>query len=379
MLKREQIRYCNFWVRLVCCFFVALVVAKAVNSRGLDAWEEVAADLVLRSNASVQPVSVTAQTWLVFAIALAPALLYIERPVTMVLAGGLYAGGYFLVAFVVAMLWHVAFPIAAPLLGIIGSATFLETMAWSEERRKRTALEELEVAKQQSTDMLVHDLRRRMSTILMSSSLLDRRSQLDSGEVQDLVDTIRVSAQRMLIEIDDILAVRKIEEGKLLLQKKPVALGTLIRAILGEHSKAIELIGVGVRLADDDAGRNVYASLDAKIFGRVMANLLWNGLQHAPRGSEIEVGYGEAGQDVIVYVANRGKTVAPEQQAQLFEAFVSGPEDDESAFGFGIGLGLAFCRLAVEAHGGQIYVESPWKLHGDGVKMIVILPASVNG
>jgi len=372
MFRREDIRYGNFWVRLVCCLAVAIAVANGVHFRVLQAWEAVAHDLVLGDDAGAfAGVTKLVEIFIVFFACLAPSLLRIERPVVMVACGTLLVLVYVFAVALGGLLAGVALPAASPLLGVLGSTTFLGTMAWSEERSKRRKLELLEAAKQRFTDMLAHDLRKRMSSILTSFSLVENMTDTSDPRTRDLVDTIRVSAKRILTQINDLLAIRKIEEGQMILQREVLSLKQLLADSLDEHRPAADLSGVEIRLL---GGGEVTVHVDRNVFERVMANLLWNALQHAPEGSGIEVGYSSGGSGVTLYVANRGRPIPVGRQESLFRAFVSERDDSAGAGVPGTGLGLAFCKLAVETHGGSIRLESPWREQGDGVKVVMDLP-----
>jgi signal transduction histidine kinase len=274
---------------------------------------------------------------------------------------------YSLVAALVLATADVALPVTPALLGIAGSTAALETLAWSGERRRRRALEALESAKQQFTDMLVHDLKRRMSSILMAVSVLEKKT--DDGSVAELTGTIRASAERMLLLTGNLLDIRRIEEGRLALRREPLALRALVQESASEHRLASALSGVGMTVEERQP---VTVAADRNVLLRVMANLLWNAFQHAPAGSAVVISYGPAGEGAAgLEVANEGVPVPAGEAANLFNAFVTTqPADSREA---NTGLGLTFCKLAVEAHGGSIAIESPWK-DGRGVRIRVTLP-----
>ena len=79
---------------------------------------------------------------------------------------------------------------------------------------------------------------------------------------------------------------------------------------------------------------------------------------------------------MALHVANRGRVIPLDRRDGIFRAFVSGHDGLHSGDVPGLGLGLAFCKLAVEAHDGTISLESPWQERGDGVKVTVALPAA---
>ncbi len=377
MLRRDDIRYHALWVRLLCCFAVAMGVSNAVHFGLLTPLDGILRTLFIETDVGqIAHLPSSMEIAVVFCVCLAPAVPRFERPFTMFVCGtGLLVGYVALILGIVSVV-GAAPPISSPLLGLLGAAAVLETMAWSEERANRHRLENLEQARQQFTDMLVHDLKKKMSSILMSIAVLERKRDAPSegkGGSSEVTATMRASAERMLILINNLLGVRKIEEAGLALQKERVALRALLQECLDEHAPAIGLLDVRVRLA---GSRNPVVRADPGILSRVFINLLWNALQHAPGGSEIEIrcGYAEDG-SVQVFVANRGTPIPADHQNDIFEPFVSRANGSPHVHADGTGIGLAFCKLAVEAHGGVIEVESPWQRHGDGVKILLELPA----
>lgn len=375
MFKREDIRYGNFWVRLVCCSSVALAAANAVHFNVLIAWEEVARELLFGGSV-VKHGNVTEAVGvlIIFCISIMLCIPRIERPLFMVGFGVMICPVYILIVIAAVAGTGYIMPVVAPLVGVFGSTTVLETMAWSEERSKRRKLERLEETKQKFVDMLVHDLRRRMSSVLTLFSLLEKKIDVKSKEVQEMVETIRASAERVVIQVNDLLDVRKIEEDKMILQYQRINMKAMLDEILQEHRAVSDLVDVNIELIES-VDLTIY--VDRNIFGRVIANLLWNSLQHAPRGSTVEAGWSSTSNGgVEIHVANRGKSIPVEQQVMLFKPFVSGQCSVPGGRISGTGLGLAFCKLALELHGGKICLESPWSKHGDGVQMLIKLPPS---
>jgi two-component system sensor histidine kinase KdpD len=100
--------------------------------------------------------------------------------------------------------------------------------------------------------------------------------------------------------------------------------------------------------------------VDAEMIRRVLVNLLENALKYTPPSSTITVGAREAAAQscrggVELWVQDTGPGLPPEEHERIFEKFA---RSDRSLAARGLGLGLFFCRLAVEGHGGRIWVES---------------------
>ena len=373
MLKREDIRYHKLWVRLICCFAIACGIANAVHFGVLTVMEAIVRELLLYGEAErFAAIPQAAEIGIVLAACLLPALPRLERPLSMIAWGGGLIVVYVFSLLGILLETDLVLPIVSPLLGSLCSTALLETMAWSEERGRRRQLEALQAARQQFIDMLVHDLKKRMSSILMTFSMLQKKLQGTPLETGELMTTILASAEHMLILINNLLDIRKMQEGTLALRRESITLKSALEDCIAEHRPAGALLGVRMRLAGDDDPR---VRVDREILTRILTNLLWNALQHAPADSEVEIGYGTAdGGEAFCCVANRGAPIPAGEQELLFRPFATGRADNGGGHLRGTGLGLAFCKLAVEAHGGRIRLESPRPEHGDGVRVLFFLP-----
>jgi signal transduction histidine kinase len=88
---------------------------------------------------------------------------------------------------------------------------------------------------------------------------------------------------------------------------------------------------------------------------RVVTNLLENASKYSPQGGEIEVGAKQDGGQILVWVGDNGLGIPAAEHERIFNKFTRlKPENSPK----GLGLGLAYCRLAIQAHGGHIWVES---------------------
>ncbi|MER3513722.1 MAG: hypothetical protein C4310_04450 [Chloroflexota bacterium] len=96
------------------------------------------------------------------------------------------------------------------------------------------------------------------------------------------------------------------------------------------------------------------ALVDRDLIGRVIHNLVQNALKHTAPGGRITLAARAENGHLVVSVQDDGEGIPPEYHAHIFEKFVQ----VNKAARNGSGLGLAFCRLAVEAHGGRISVKS---------------------
>lgn len=376
MFRRSDIRYHTLWVRLVCCLAVGTGIANAVHFGTLVYLEELLRYLLVYSEQyRFRYAGEGVEVPLALVAAILPALPRMERPVVMVSCGTLLVFAYAFGHLAVLLASNYVLPIVSPLLGIIASTAVMETLAWSEERIRRTELEQLEETRQRFADMLVHDMRKRMSSLLLSFSLLRKNLAESGADAGDLASTVQASADRMLILINNLLEARKFEEGRMDVHFEVASLRELLHNSLEEHRVAAGLAGVVLRLSP---GADIRARADANLVARVLANLLWNAIQHAPANTEVQIdcGLGDTG-NVLICVGNRGEPIPDAEQGRLFLPFGTVHSEGQETYPDSTGLGLAFCKLAAEAHGGHMSVESPWRSHGDGVRVTFELPSEL--
>ena len=229
-----------------------------------------------------------------------------------------------------------------------------------------TQVRVLERMRDDLTRTLIHDLRNPLTTISTSLQFLEQLGGNLSPDQGFMLEVARSSTQKMLKLINTILDVSQLESGQMPLRYEPVSLARLVADALRVQSPLAA--GKGVRLESSVPQSLPPAWADAKLIERVLQNLIDNAIRFTPLNGVVHVVARQADNGVAepeqssqpvpvsrlqVSVSNSGPGVAPEVQDRLFQKFVTGGEQ-----GSGTGLGLAFCKLAVEAHGGHIWVES---------------------
>ena len=298
-----------------------------------------------------------------------------DRPMVVLAACALlsvaYGGGTILIL----ALARWALPLTAPVLSVLGCGAAIGVRRWRREHSERLRLEQLEATKQELTDMLVHDLKNRVAPVLAAFDVLEMElGDGGGGLVGNILVMARSSAARLLAETKALLDIRKMSEGRMQLRLEPTRIAGLIDEHLPPLQTAAERQGRRVRCVPGDP--EAMGMLDPDIVGRVLGNLLWNAIEYSDDDSEIEIGYRHAGDDVALWVANRGPVVPKKDLTAVFDAYFSSPTASAVGRISGTGLGLAFCKLALEAHNGTVRMESPWEPHSDGVKVCFTLPSA---
>jgi len=235
------------------------------------------------------------------------------------------------------------------------------------------SLSDLERLRADMTHMIVHDLKMPLSSILPSLDALitGEMGPLTSTQVHFL-QTSRRSGQEMLMLIQNLLDVSRLEEGKLKLQKEKFIPGDWAESVvynfkpLAEGGKKKLSLSLGPDLLPVEG--------DMALLGRVLGNLISNALRHVPQATgEVTVTLYRDGNQLAVQVRDNGEGIPEEEQQRIFEKFVQ-VEGRTMAPRTGTGLGLAFCKMVVEAHGGRIVVYSQPK---EGSQFTFYIPLSV--
>ena len=212
-------------------------------------------------------------------------------------------------------------------------------------------LKKLEGLRDSLTYMIVHDLRSPLQAILGNLQLLEMDIQRDSPAATDLKAALR-GTHTLIQMISSLLDVNKLEAGEMPLKRADADLGAAVaEAIEGMSGLTRDR---NLTVAKPDA--QVIASFDKEIIIRVITNLVANALKFTPLKGSVTVRVAVRGNQPAVEVVDNGPGIPPEYHARIFEKFgqVAGTDKKRHS----TGLGLAFCKLAVDAHGGAIGVDS---------------------
>jgi signal transduction histidine kinase len=215
-------------------------------------------------------------------------------------------------------------------------------------KHQRDQLQRLELQKEQLVAFLVHDLKNPVNAIELHAQTVLRAQDLErayrsAGRIQD-------ETRALLRMITNLLDISRADEGQLAPVMREIEVAALVGKVLDElHARAV---ASGVTIGTSIAAPTLCA--DPDLIARVVANLVDNAIRHAPEGSEIQVAATLADGAVELRVEDAGPGVPHDQRERVFERFRSG---SETATRMNRGLGLAFCKLAVEAHGGRIWIE----------------------
>jgi heavy metal sensor kinase len=173
------------------------------------------------------------------------------------------------------------------------------------------------------------------------------------ADARAVLASSREEVERMTRTVENLLTLARVDEGRLELLRRPVALSEVAARVVGSLQPMAETRGVSVELGG--AARVVPGDRDR--LEQVVANLVQNAVAHSERGGTVRVRVWENGRAVGATVVDEGSGIPLGDQPHVFERFYR-VDAARSRDNGGSGLGLAICREIVVAHGGRIGVES---------------------
>jgi signal transduction histidine kinase len=240
------------------------------------------------------------------------------------------------------------------LVARVGIATRLRRVAAERSElyelvtRQRDDLMRLQLLKEQLVAFLVHDLKNPVNAIDLHGQRV-LRDPSASDRSRDAAMKILSETQALLRMIMNLLDLSKADEGGLVPTKQRVELEELVSAVAADMQPRAEAARVTIEVAS----RAPSVLADPDLARRIVENLVDNALRHAPEGSTVRIVTEHRAGGAEIRIADAGSGIPLELRSSVFERFVQGKVSSRT----GRGLGLAFCKTAVEAHGGQIGIE----------------------
>ena len=216
-------------------------------------------------------------------------------------------------------------------------------------KQQRDDLQRLQLQKEQLVAFLVHDLKNPVNAIELQAELVLR--DRDASERSRRAATkIRDEGRSLIRMITTLLDIAKADEGRLDPIRRAIDLAPLVTGVIEELDARAD--AAGVRLVSQIDGIRI--SADPDLFRRILENLVENAIQHAPEATEVQVIAQPFQGGIAVRVRDAGSGVPPELRERVFERFMQREHEPARS---NRGLGLAFCKLAIEAHRGRIWIE----------------------
>jgi signal transduction histidine kinase len=215
--------------------------------------------------------------------------------------------------------------------------------------------------------MIYHDLRSPLGNIVSSLDVFSAMLPEESDPAfRSLINIALRSTERIQRLTDSLLDMNRLESGHPIINSFAVSPLLLARDAYEAVSPVAENKQQKITISIPTDIPPIL--VDADMIRRVLINLLENAVKYSPPGGEIELGARLERPSVLIWVRDSGPGISSEDQARIFEKYTR-LTYNEAVKGFG--LGLAYCRLAVEGHGGRIWVESEV---GKGAVFYLTLP-----
>ena len=231
--------------------------------------------------------------------------------------------------------------------------------------RDITERKELDALREDLTAMIYHDLRSPLANIVSSLDVLG--SMIGHEDAARSVLRIAVnSTERIQRLVNSLLDINRLESGQTIATQKAVDPRELIELAVKDVSPSVANRQQKLEVSLPGQLPKVWVDMD--MMRRVMINLIENAIKFSLVETVIRIGAKLDGGQVRIWVQDSGPGIPNNERERIFEKFGRLKGKDKPG---GLGIGLAFCRLAVQAHGGRIWVESE---EGKGSKFIFVLP-----
>jgi PAS domain S-box-containing protein len=216
-----------------------------------------------------------------------------------------------------------------------------------------TQRKQIEQLKADFISAVSHELRTPLTTMVGYSEMLrDVRKSGDARRRREMADRLHEKAIELQRLLEQLLEAASIQAGSTTLSIVRTDMRALLDEVLEETIVPAD-VDVVVEIGDGLTG----VCVDRARFSQAVGSLLSNAFKYSPDGGRVEVDARAEGERLLVSVADAGVGIRPEQLDVIFDLFTQADMSSTRSFG-GLGLGLYMAKQVVEAHGGEIRVES---------------------
>jgi len=222
-------------------------------------------------------------------------------------------------------------------------------------REQRDALFQAQESRRELSAMIVHDLKNPLSAAAMNGQWLLDVAPLQGEHREAMFDLLQAcgSMHRLVM---DLLDVERSDSGKLVPNLSEVAPTELFERCIRELRARAREANHPITASVADDVPTIHADLELLV--RTLGNLMENAMKYAPGGSDVRLESRRHGDSHVRFlVRDRGPGIPPEKRSRIFEPYARLDRDSELHARESRGLGLAFCRRAIEAHGGRLWIE----------------------
>jgi signal transduction histidine kinase len=253
-----------------------------------------------------------------------------------------------------------------------------------EERKEQSAILQASAAKANAANIakseflanMSHEIRTPMNAIIGLSNILSRSGPLTDKQ-REFVETLQQSGESLLMLINDLLDIAKIEASGIEIEAIPLDFKVLLEEITSMMSLRIEEKGLSFAVDTSAIGKMTFIGDPTRV-RQIITNLCSNAVKFTDHGSiRIDLEIIEQTEEICtlaICIKDTGLGIAPEKVDKIFEKFTQADNTISRKFG-GTGLGLAISKTLAEIMGGNITVSSTV---GIGSKFTVTLPLKIN-
>ncbi len=240
------------------------------------------------------------------------------------------------------------------LLSILGEcALTLENSRNAKEKEAAKRQAENEKLRANLLRSISHDLRTPLTSISGNAGmLLSDLEKLDNDTIRQMCGDIHDDSAWLTNLVENLLAVTKIEEGRMQLQKQP----HLVEEIITEALQHISRKQTEHTITVHHENELLLARCDARLIIQVIINLVDNAIKYTPAGSHITITTKQNEQHTEISVADNGAGIPDSEKEKIFQMFYSGSNPIADCRR-SLGLGLSLCKSIITAHGGEITVS----------------------
>lgn len=246
-------------------------------------------------------------------------------------------------------------------------AIAIERVHYVEVAQNTTVQIESERLRNSVLSAISHDLRTPLAALIGLADTLLLTKPPPTGQQQEVIESMRNSAMRMNVLVNNLLDMARLESGNVQLNRQWQPLEEVVGSALGACAALLEDRPIKVNLAPDLP----LLHLDAVMIERVLVNLLENACKYTPAQSPIEIDAHVDNDSVLLTVNDQGPGLPSNREEAIFEKFERGKKESAAP---GVGLGLAICRAIMQAHDGTIRGETR---NTGGASFILKIPRGV--
>jgi NtrC-family two-component system sensor histidine kinase KinB len=246
----------------------------------------------------------------------------------------------------------------------IGKQSYLQWVV-----RDITERKQVEAMQEDLMTMVYHDIRSPLSNVVSSLDILTHQLGKDEdASVKTILSVAHRSTERIMRLVNSLLDIRRIEEGQSIIHSDIDSPKQIVKDAIEISQQMAVIKHITFETLSQRGISDI--SVDRDMIRRVVINLLENATKFSPSNHKVIISLQEEAGAVLFGVEDSGPGIPEDQLDTVFNKFTR-LKSMSSTHGFG--LGLAFCKLAVEAHGGRIWVESKV---GKGTRFLFTIPIS---